>query len=103
MDKKAFKSLDQEEKDLMESIERDEWQPVRDFLESSQALLTEEKNGYYFNRSCHLFFIAVETFALGCSNKYSDFSLHSFFNDISLLLRTSRISISLMGLRRSTY
>lgn len=31
MDKKAFKPLDQEEKDLMESIERDEWQPVRDF------------------------------------------------------------------------
>ena len=31
MDKKAFEPMDQEEKDLMESIERDEWQPVRDF------------------------------------------------------------------------
>lgn len=31
MDKNAFKPMDQEEKDLMESIERDEWQPVRDF------------------------------------------------------------------------
>ncbi len=28
---KAFKPIDQEEKDLMESIERDEWQPVKDF------------------------------------------------------------------------
>jgi len=26
----AFKPVDQEEKDLMESIERDEWQPVKD-------------------------------------------------------------------------
>jgi predicted DNA binding CopG/RHH family protein len=27
--KKAFKPIDQEEKDLMESLERDEWQPVK--------------------------------------------------------------------------
>ncbi len=29
--KKAFKPIDQEEKDLMESIERDEWRPVKNF------------------------------------------------------------------------
>jgi len=29
--KKAFKPIDQEEKDLMESIERDDWKPVKDF------------------------------------------------------------------------
>ena len=28
--KKAFEPIDQEEKDLMESIERDDWQPVKD-------------------------------------------------------------------------
>ena len=28
MNKKAFKPIDQEEKDLMESIEREEWEPV---------------------------------------------------------------------------
>lgn len=40
MNKKAFKPMDQEEKDLMESIERDEWQPVRDFdRERKKALL----------------------------------------------------------------
>lgn len=31
INKKAFKPIDQEEKDLMESIERDEWQPVENF------------------------------------------------------------------------
>ncbi len=29
--KKAFEPIDQEEKILMESIERDEWQPVKNF------------------------------------------------------------------------
>ena len=28
---KTFKPIDQEEKDLMESIERDDWQPVKNF------------------------------------------------------------------------
>ena len=28
---KAFKPIDQEEKDLMESIEHDDWQPVKNF------------------------------------------------------------------------
>ena len=28
---KAFKPIDQEEKDLMESIEREEWKPVKNF------------------------------------------------------------------------
>lgn len=36
---KAFKPIDQEEKDLMESIEREEWKPVKDFnLEKDKAI-----------------------------------------------------------------
>ncbi len=36
---KAFKPIDQEEKDLMESIEREEWKPVKDFnLEKDKAV-----------------------------------------------------------------
>ena len=31
INKKAFKPIDHEEKDLMESIERDEWQSVKKF------------------------------------------------------------------------
>ena len=30
LNKKAFEPIDQEEKDLMESIERDEWQTVKE-------------------------------------------------------------------------
>jgi hypothetical protein len=29
--KKGFKPIDQEEEDLMESIERDDWQPAKNF------------------------------------------------------------------------
>ncbi|MGR3302060.1 MAG: antitoxin [Candidatus Scalindua sp.] len=36
---KAFKPIDQEEKDLMESIEREEWKPVKNFnLEKVKAI-----------------------------------------------------------------
>ena len=36
---KAFKPIDQEEKDLMESIEREEWKPVKNFnLEKDKAI-----------------------------------------------------------------
>ena len=39
INKEAFKPIDQEEKDLMESIERDEWQPVKNFeLERKKAI-----------------------------------------------------------------
>jgi predicted DNA binding CopG/RHH family protein len=44
MDKKAFKPLDQEEKDLMESIERDEWQPVRDFDRERKKMVEAARN-----------------------------------------------------------
>jgi predicted DNA binding CopG/RHH family protein len=44
MDKKAFKPLDQEEKDLMESIERDEWQPVRDFDRERKKVVESARN-----------------------------------------------------------
>lgn len=44
MDKKAFKPLDQEEKDLMESIERDEWQPVRDFDRERKKAVEAARN-----------------------------------------------------------
>jgi predicted DNA binding CopG/RHH family protein len=37
--KKTFQPIDQEEKDLMESIERDEWQSVKNFdREKSKAI-----------------------------------------------------------------
>ncbi len=39
LSKKAFMPIDQEEKDLMESIERDEWQPVKNIdLEKEKAI-----------------------------------------------------------------
>jgi len=48
--KKALKPIDQEEKDLMESIERDEWQPVKNFdqerkkaVEAAQNTLKKDK------------------------------------------------------------
>jgi predicted DNA binding CopG/RHH family protein len=39
--KKAFEPIDQEEKELMASIERDEWQPVKNFdYENEKAILS---------------------------------------------------------------
>ena len=39
INKKAFAPIDQEEKELMESIERDEWKPVKNFdLERTKAI-----------------------------------------------------------------
>ena len=39
LSKKAFEPLDQEEKDLMESIEREEWRPVKNIkLEKKKAI-----------------------------------------------------------------
>jgi predicted DNA binding CopG/RHH family protein len=42
--KKAFKPIDQEEKDLMESIERDEWQPVKNFDQERKKAIEAAKN-----------------------------------------------------------
>ena len=42
--KKAFKPIDQEEKDLMESIERDEWQPVKKINQEKNKAITAARN-----------------------------------------------------------
>jgi len=42
--KKAFKPIDQEEKDLMKSIERDEWPPVKNIdQEKEKAIAAARK------------------------------------------------------------
>ena len=41
---KAFKPIDQEEKDLMESIERDDWQPVKNFDKEKENAITAARN-----------------------------------------------------------
>ncbi len=42
--KKAFKPLDEEEKDLMESIENDEWQPVKNFDDEKEKAVIAARN-----------------------------------------------------------
>ena len=42
--KKAFEPIDQEEKDLMESIERDDWQPVKDLDRERQKAIAAARN-----------------------------------------------------------
>ena len=42
--KKAFKPIDQEEKDLMESIERDEWQPVKNQAQERKKAIQAARN-----------------------------------------------------------
>lgn len=41
---KAFKPIDQEEKDLMESIERDDWQPVKNFEKEKEKAIAAARN-----------------------------------------------------------
>jgi predicted DNA binding CopG/RHH family protein len=41
---KAFKPIDQEEKDLLESIERDDWQPVKYFKEEKEKAIAAARN-----------------------------------------------------------
>ena len=41
---KAFKPMDQEEKDLMESIERDDWQPVKNFKKEKEKAIAAARN-----------------------------------------------------------
>jgi hypothetical protein len=43
-DESAFKPVDQEEKDLMESIERDERQPVKDIEQEKANAVTAALN-----------------------------------------------------------
>ncbi len=42
--KKAFKPIDKEEKDLMESIERDEWQPVKNIDQEINKAIAAARN-----------------------------------------------------------
>ncbi|MEW6076369.1 MAG: antitoxin [Thermodesulfobacteriota bacterium] len=42
--KKAFDPIDQEEKDLMESIDRDEWQPVKKFDQERKKAIEAARN-----------------------------------------------------------
>ncbi len=42
--KKAFTPLDQEEKDLMESIEKDDWRSVKDFDREKEKVISASRN-----------------------------------------------------------
>ena len=42
--KKAFKPIDQEEKELMESIEGDEWHPVKNIDQEKQKAIAAARN-----------------------------------------------------------
>ncbi len=44
MNKKIFKPLDQEEKDLMESVERGEWQPVKNITAEKEKAMLAARN-----------------------------------------------------------
>ncbi len=44
LNKKAFEPIDQEEKDLMESIERDEWQQVKNFDQEKKMAMVAARN-----------------------------------------------------------
>ena len=41
---KAFKPIDQEEKDLMESIEREDWQPVKNIEKEKEKAIAAARN-----------------------------------------------------------
>ncbi len=42
--KKSFKPIDQEEKDLMNSIENDEWQPVKNIDQEKEKAIAAARN-----------------------------------------------------------
>ena len=42
--KKVFKPIDQEEKDLMSSIENDEWQPVKNIAQEKEKAVAAARN-----------------------------------------------------------
>ena len=44
MNEKIFKPYDQEEKELMESIERGEWQPVQNFADEKKKAVSAARN-----------------------------------------------------------
>ena len=42
--KKAFKPIDQEEKDLMKSIDREEWRPVKNINQEKEKAIAAARN-----------------------------------------------------------
>ena len=54
LNKKAFEPIDQEEKDLMESIERDEWQPVKDINKEKEKAIEAARNTLKKNKRINL-------------------------------------------------
>jgi predicted DNA binding CopG/RHH family protein len=42
--KKAFEPIDKEERDLMESLENDEWRPVKDFQQQKRRAVEAARN-----------------------------------------------------------
>ena len=44
MNKKAFEPLDEEESDLMKSLENDEWQSVKDLKQQKKAAVEAARN-----------------------------------------------------------
>ena len=44
LNKKAFEPLDNEENDLMKSLENDEWQSVKDFKQQKKAAIEAARN-----------------------------------------------------------
>jgi predicted DNA binding CopG/RHH family protein len=44
LNRKAFEPLDQEEKDLMESIEREEWRSVRNIKQEKEKAIAAARN-----------------------------------------------------------
>ena len=42
--KKSFDPIDQEEKDLMESIENDEWRPVNNINQKKEEVMVADRN-----------------------------------------------------------
>ena len=44
MNKKTYNPIDEEEKELMESMERDDWQPVKNFDEEKKRAMAAARN-----------------------------------------------------------
>ncbi len=54
LNKKAFEPIDQEEKDLMESIECGEWQPVKDINQEKEKAIAAARNTLKKNKRINL-------------------------------------------------
>jgi predicted DNA binding CopG/RHH family protein len=52
--KKAFEPIDPEEKELMESIERDEWRPVKNIDQEKEKAMVAARNTLRKNKRINL-------------------------------------------------